>query len=361
MSCGACEVAGSRTYPKTPRAPSTQPSESARSFAKRSLCTHGEDPMSRKRLSEWPRCWPRSVCLRPRRSWTPIRISSLAASSSASRWRWHSHAGPSSSCLDEPTTGLDVATQRHVLDTVRGLCRSYGVTAVYVTHDLAVIAEIADRVAVMYAGRLIELGPTKAVFESPAHPYTDGLLKAIPSPEVSHALIGMEGQPPSPGKRPVGCLFEPRCPHRHHRVLRVQTADGPRSTVDAHEARCFRAKEVVLASTGVDCACGKPAPRYDIWPRHVHSWLLRVLMGTTRDKQVLFDVGLQCARWVVRRRGWRVRLGQDNARALHHRFARELDRSSFLRRPDLEASAQNNATSTFCARCSTSSRTRTRR
>ena len=101
--------------------------------------------------------------------------------------------------LDEPTTGLDVATQRHVLDTVRGLCRSYGVAAVYVTHDLAVIAEIADRVAVMYAGRLIELGSTKAVFDSPAHPYTAGLLKAIPSPEISHSLIG-HGGPAAPAR-----------------------------------------------------------------------------------------------------------------------------------------------------------------
>jgi peptide/nickel transport system ATP-binding protein len=152
--------------------------------------------------------------------------------------------------LDEPTTGLDVATQRHVLDTVRGLCRSYGVSAVYVTHDLAVIAEIADHVAVMYAGQLIEVGTTKAVFDSPAHPYTDGLLKAIPSPEISHALVGMEGQPPSPGGRPPGCLFEPRCPY----AIPACSAARPAMTSvngDAHQARCIRAKEIIHASTGV--------------------------------------------------------------------------------------------------------------
>ena len=114
--------------------------------------------------------------------------------------------------LDEPTTGLDVATQRHVLDTVRGLCSSYGVAAVYVTHDLAVVAEIADRVAVMYAGRLIELGTTKAVFGAPAHPYTEGLLQAIPSPERRQVLVGMKGQPPRPGQAPAAAArSEPRC------------------------------------------------------------------------------------------------------------------------------------------------------
>lgn len=192
--------------------------------------------------------------------------------------------------LDEPTTGLDVATQRHVLDTVRGLCRSYGVAAVYVTHDLAVIAEIADRVAVMYAGRLIELGPAKAVFQSPAHPYTDGLLKAIPSPEVCEVLIGMEGQPPSPGRRPVGCLFEPRCPHA---IAVCSESRPPMVPVngDAHQARCFRAKEIVLASTGIDALAASRAAIQG--PRAADSLLtVNGVDGYYADKQVLFDVGL---------------------------------------------------------------------
>ena len=192
--------------------------------------------------------------------------------------------------LDEPTTGLDVATQRHVLDTVRGLCSSYGVAAVYVTHDLAVIAEIADRVAVMYAGQLIELGSTAAVFDSPAHPYTDGLLKAIPSPEISHVLVGMEGQPPSPGRRPPGCLFEPRCPHA---VPACLDARPPLVAVNGggHQARCIRATELIATSTGVDklAEAGETLEGVD-----VDRPLLQVkgLNGYYADKQILFDVDL---------------------------------------------------------------------
>ena len=83
--------------------------------------------------------------------------------------------------LDEPTTGLDVTTQRHVLDSIRGLCSIYHVGAVYVSHDLAVVADIANTIGVMYAGRLVELGPAARAFRAPGHPYTRGLLRAIPS------------------------------------------------------------------------------------------------------------------------------------------------------------------------------------
>jgi peptide/nickel transport system ATP-binding protein len=192
--------------------------------------------------------------------------------------------------LDEPTTGLDVATQRHVLDTVRGLCKSYGVAAVYVTHDLAVIAEIADRVAVMYAGRLIELGPARAVFQSPAHPYTDGLLKAIPSPEVCHVLVGMEGQPPSPAKRPPGCLFEPRCPHA---IPACSVARPPMVPVngDAHQARCIRAREIILTSTGVD-ALAAICDEMPLPPAAEPLLVIRGLDGHYADKHILYDVGL---------------------------------------------------------------------
>jgi len=196
--------------------------------------------------------------------------------------------------LDEPTTGLDVATQRHVLDTVRGLCSSYGVAALYVTHDLAVIAEIADRVAVMYAGRLIELGSTAAVFESPAHPYTDGLLNAIPSPEISHVLVGMEGQPPGPGRRPPGCLFEPRCPHA---IAACSAARPPMVAVNGgqHEARCIRAKELVLSSTGVDKLAAASERLEGV---NADRPLLEVkgLDGRYADKQILFDVALTVPR-----------------------------------------------------------------
>jgi peptide/nickel transport system ATP-binding protein len=123
---------------------------------------------------------------------------------------------PSLIVLDEPTTGLDVTTQRHILDTVRALCRSYGVAAVYVSHDLAVVGGLVAQVAVMYAGRIIEFGATADVFGRPVHPYTRGLLAAVPSPDRAEVLAGIEGQPPRPGRRPKGCSFEPRCSYATH-------------------------------------------------------------------------------------------------------------------------------------------------
>jgi peptide/nickel transport system ATP-binding protein len=114
--------------------------------------------------------------------------------------------------LDEPATGLDVTTQAHVLHTVRRLCETSGVGAVYVSHDLAVVSELATKVAVMYAGRLVEFGPTAKVFGSPAHPYTKRLLAAVPSTKRAEVLLGIEGQPPRPSRRPRGCTFALRCP-----------------------------------------------------------------------------------------------------------------------------------------------------
>ena len=113
--------------------------------------------------------------------------------------------------LDEPTTGLDVTTQAHVLETVRDLCAAHGVAAVYVSHDLAVVATLADRVAVMYGGRLAELGPTGTLFRQSAHPYTRRLVEAIPEMSGVHALVGIPGTAPRPGHRPTGCFFAPRC------------------------------------------------------------------------------------------------------------------------------------------------------
>ena len=146
--------------------------------------------------------------------------------------------------LDEPTTGLDVTTQRHVLDTVRGLCRSYHVAAVYVSHDLAVVGELADRVGVMYAGRLVELGATGQVFRTPGHPYSRGLLRAIPSPTRAHVLVGLEGQPPPPGQRPSGCFFAPRCEFAIDscRAIAPRPLDLP---AGGHWVRCWRADEIV--------------------------------------------------------------------------------------------------------------------
>src|SRR5690606_11270642 len=144
--------------------------------------------------------------------------------------------------LDEPTTGLDVTTQGMVLRMMAQLCRSYQVAALYVTHDLAVVANIADRVAVMYAGRIVELGPREQMFSQPAHPYTRALLDAIPHLSHARALTGIPGNTPAPGRRPSGCRFHDRCAYVQDRCRETEPVDvevGP-----DHTAKCHRVGEI---------------------------------------------------------------------------------------------------------------------
>jgi peptide/nickel transport system ATP-binding protein len=150
---------------------------------------------------------------------------------------------PSLIVLDEPTTGLDVSTQRHVLDTVRRLCSSHGVAGVYVSHDLAVVGGLVSDVAVLYAGRVVEMGPAPQVFGRPAHPYTRALLAAIPEPERSEALEGIPGQPPRPGQRPAGCFFQARCEFRQPACAKPP----PVVQVGGRDVRCIRPDDVVKA------------------------------------------------------------------------------------------------------------------
>ena len=152
---------------------------------------------------------------------------------------------PSLIVLDEPTTGLDVTTQRHILDTVRRLCLSYGVAAVYVSHDLAVVSGLVAEVAVMYAGRIVEIGPTAKVFGEPVHPYTRALLAAVPSPGRAESLTGIEGQPPRPGRRGHGCSFAPRCAFA---VSDCEVLVPEPVLIDSREVRCIRAAEVRSAA-----------------------------------------------------------------------------------------------------------------
>jgi peptide/nickel transport system ATP-binding protein len=152
---------------------------------------------------------------------------------------------PSLIVLDEPTTGLDVSTQRHVLATIRSLCAAYGVAAVYVSHDLAVVSGLVSDVAVMYAGRVIEIGPTSAVFGEPLHPYTRGLLAAVPSPLRATILTGIDGQPPRPGRRPAGCSFAPRCGFV---APQCRSQPPPPDVIGMRAVRCLRVTEVRAAS-----------------------------------------------------------------------------------------------------------------
>jgi oligopeptide/dipeptide ABC transporter ATP-binding protein len=113
---------------------------------------------------------------------------------------------------DEPTTALDVTVQAQVIEVLRE-ARDRGLALVLITHDLGVVAQIADRVAVMYAGRIVELAPVQRLFAAPAHPYTAALLASVPRLDapLGARLDGIEGQPPRPGEEPPGCAFAPRC------------------------------------------------------------------------------------------------------------------------------------------------------
>ncbi|MBS1887447.1 MAG: ABC transporter ATP-binding protein [Actinobacteria bacterium] len=115
--------------------------------------------------------------------------------------------------LDEPTTGLDVTTQRYILETINDMAANFGASAVYVSHDLPAVAEVAARTAVMYAGRIVEVATTEQLFSQPRHPYSAGLLNAAPSAHQANRLVGIEGRPPRPGHWPQGCSYAPRCPH----------------------------------------------------------------------------------------------------------------------------------------------------
>jgi peptide/nickel transport system ATP-binding protein len=115
---------------------------------------------------------------------------------------------------DEPTTALDVTIQAQILELLRDLQKRLGLSLLLITHDLGVVAEMADRVAVMYAGRIVEEAPVAELFSAPAHPYTRGLLASIPGGAPGTPLTAISGTVPAPGSLPQGCCFTPRCPSR---------------------------------------------------------------------------------------------------------------------------------------------------
>src|SRR5207248_2034677 len=114
---------------------------------------------------------------------------------------------------DEPTTALDVTIQAQILELLADLRRRFGLAILFISHDLAVVSQVADHVAVMYAGNLVELAPKQAIFRAPAHPYTRGLLNAVPTlrSDRNQPLRTIEGTVPPLHAAPPGCPFEPRC------------------------------------------------------------------------------------------------------------------------------------------------------
>ncbi len=145
-------------------------------------------------------------------------------------------AEPDLVIADEPTTALDVSVQAQIIALLKRLCRERGTAVMLITHDMGVIAETADRVAVMYAGRIVEIGPVREVVKNPQHPYAKGLMGSIPSLEESRErLLQIEGSMPRLAAIPKGCAFHPRCPHAF--------------------ARCHVEKPVLLESGAGRVAC----------------------------------------------------------------------------------------------------------
>src|SRR5205809_7651991 len=130
-------------------------------------------------------------------------------------------ANPKLIIADEPTTALDVSIQAQIISLLKGLCRDHGTAVMLITHDMGVIAETADRVAVMYAGRIVEVGPVADVIHRPQHPYTKGLMGSIPSIIAERdQLAQIDGTLPRLTAIPGGCAFHPRCPHAFDRCRR---------------------------------------------------------------------------------------------------------------------------------------------
>ena len=146
---------------------------------------------------------------------------------------------------DEPTTALDVTIQAQILELLRDLQQRLGMAILMITHDLGVIAELADEVIVMYAGQIVESAPVSELFEDPQHPYTIGLLGSIPRLDVERQrLATIEGNVPSPARQPPGCRFAPRCPFsdaRCHAQMPPLRAMGP-----AHQLACWKAPVELL-------------------------------------------------------------------------------------------------------------------
>jgi oligopeptide/dipeptide ABC transporter ATP-binding protein len=149
---------------------------------------------------------------------------------------------------DEPTTALDVTIQAEILDLLRSLQRRLGMSMIFVTHDLGVVADVCDRVVVLYAGQVVEQAPVEELFRSPRHPYTRALLKAMPQVAgAGERLTAIPGVVPLPSALPAGCRFGPRCPHQEA-VCEAPVALTGRPLL--HEVRCVRSEELTEAVVG---------------------------------------------------------------------------------------------------------------
>ena len=147
---------------------------------------------------------------------------------------------------DEPTTALDVVVQAQILNLFKKLRKEKGLSIILITHDLSLVAEIADKVAIMYAGKIVELGPSERIYTEPAHPYTKGLMASIPRIGGSKELAWIPGSPPDLRNPPQGCRFHPRCPF----AMEICRREEPPyfEVGDGHISACWLHKEGVSKS-----------------------------------------------------------------------------------------------------------------
>jgi oligopeptide/dipeptide ABC transporter ATP-binding protein len=149
--------------------------------------------------------------------------------------------GPRLLVADEPTTSLDPTIQAQYLNLLRDLQRRHGLALIFITHNLGIVAKMCDQIAVMYAGRVVEKGPVRDIFNAPAHPYTKALLGSIPRMSADHSrLATIEGQPPDLSALPAGCAFAPRCSAAFARCRVQQPPEF--HIAEAHSARCWLAE-----------------------------------------------------------------------------------------------------------------------
>jgi oligopeptide/dipeptide ABC transporter ATP-binding protein len=166
-------------------------------------------------------------------------------------------AEPKLLIADEPTTALDVTVQAQILDLLRNLQRQSGLSLILITHDLGVIADMTDRVLVLYAGRAAELAPVRTIFDAPAHPYTEALLTAIPDlGPRRHRLATIAGSVPGAMEMPTGCRFAPRCPYRQ---TACEAAPPPlRPFAAEHLAACIRPFAYETRQSRIDASTPPP-------------------------------------------------------------------------------------------------------
>jgi oligopeptide/dipeptide ABC transporter ATP-binding protein len=170
---------------------------------------------------------------------------------------------PSVLIADEPTTALDVTIQAQILDLIQDLNRSRGLATILITHDLGVVAEVADRVLVMYGGKVVERGTLDDIFYDPQHPYTWGLLGSLtridqPRP---HRLPQISGAPPSLLNLPTGCAFRPRCPHEFGKCKEVPGLEARLPADPNHRDRCWLTPEQKRSLREVEGRIGLEAPK----------------------------------------------------------------------------------------------------